>query len=90
MCFFARIRALLTLLVLAHFSPLALATHQSAEQPVPTFGGGQLGISLFIARRTRVAATEQFEPTRAAIVRLESGRIEVAGGVPIATPVKTG
>jgi hypothetical protein len=75
MCFFARIRALLTLIVLAHYSPLALATHQFSEQPLPAFGG-QLGISLFIARRTRVAATEQFEPTRAAIVRLRSGRIE--------------
>jgi hypothetical protein len=75
MCFFARIRALLTLIVLAHYSPLALATHQLAEQPAPAFGG-QLGISLFIARRTRVAATEQFEPARAAIVWLKACRVE--------------
>jgi len=56
MCLFARIRALLTLIVLASYSP------------APDVGSGHLGLTLFIARRTRVAAIEQFEPTKAAVV----------------------
>jgi len=48
----AKIRALVTLLVLASHAP---AAHD-----------GYLGISLFVGRFSRVAAAQQFDPTHAA------------------------
>jgi hypothetical protein len=46
-------RALVTLIVLANHTPVAHVD--------------QLGLSLFIGRFTRVAAAQQFDPTRAAV-----------------------
>jgi hypothetical protein len=51
MCLLATIRILLTTLVLASYSPYGF----DAGQP------GHLAISLFIARRTRVAASQEFQ-----------------------------
>jgi alkylation response protein AidB-like acyl-CoA dehydrogenase len=56
MRFLDTIRALTTLLTLASWSPVAFAAH-SPGPPHP----GHLGITLFIARRTRVAASQQFD-----------------------------
>ena len=56
MCFIAPIRALVTTLILASYSPLAV------EHGSPDMGHtGHLAISLFLARRTRVAASQQFD-----------------------------
>ena len=49
-----QIRLLVTLIVLASHSPLGAAQ------------GGDLGISLFVGRFTRVAAAQQLDPTKAA------------------------
>lgn len=51
MCLIAHIRVLITTLVLASFSPFGL----DVGHP------GHLAISLFIGRRTRVAASQQFD-----------------------------
>ena len=65
MCLIARIRALVTALVLASFSPVGLA----AGHGQPDAGhGGHLAISLFIGRRTRVAASQQFDVNRPAVI----------------------
>lgn len=56
MCLIAYLRALVTTLVLASYSPVGIA-HGS-----PDLGHtGHLAISLFVARRTRVAASQQFD-----------------------------
>ena len=47
-------RALVTLIVLANHTPVAHVD--------------QLGLSLFIGRFTRVAAAQQFDPTRPAVL----------------------
>jgi hypothetical protein len=49
-CLIALIRALITTLVLASYSPVGDSWH-----------AGHLSISMFIARRTRVAASQQFD-----------------------------
>ncbi len=56
MCSIAQIRALITTLVLASYSPLAIAHGPDAMAHT-----GHLAISLFVARRTRVAASQQFD-----------------------------
>jgi hypothetical protein len=56
MCFIAQIRALVTTLVLASYSPVGIA-HGSPDLAHT----GHLAISLFVARRTRVAASQQFD-----------------------------
>jgi hypothetical protein len=63
-----QIRALITLIVLASNSPLGLAI---AQVDWGTHGS-HLGISLFIGRFTRVAAAQQFDPSRAAVSRCPS------------------
>jgi hypothetical protein len=65
----AQIRALFTLIVLASHSPLGFAIHQAAELPAPM---GIVGISMFTARFTRVAAAQAFDPAKAAISRCPS------------------
>lgn len=66
----AWIRALITTLVLASYSPLGLAI----DHGEPDSGQvGHLAISLFIGRRTRVAASQQFNVTNSANY-LASGR----------------
>src|SRR5690349_24989621 len=63
MCLIVRIRVLVTAIVLASFSPVALATGHGQ----PDGGhGGHLAVSLFIGRRTRVAAAQQFDVNRPA------------------------
>ena len=63
MCLIVRIRVLVTAIVLASFSPVGLATGHGQ----PDGGhGGHLAVSLFIGRRTRVAAAEQFDVNRPA------------------------
>ena len=58
MCLIARIRILITAMVLASYSPVGIAIgHESPESG----HAGHLAISLFIGRRTRVAASQQFE-----------------------------
>jgi hypothetical protein len=58
MCLLARIRTLITALVLASYSPVGLAIgHESPDSA----HGGHLALSLFTGRRTRVAASQQFE-----------------------------
>lgn len=58
MCLIARIRVLITTLVLASYSPFGLVIgHAQADLG----HGGHLAISLFIGRRTRVAASQQFD-----------------------------
>jgi hypothetical protein len=74
MCLIAQIRALVTTLVLASYSPLAIA-HGS-----PDLGHtGHLAISLFVARRTRVAASQQFDVANYYRV---SGHTSKMSGVP--------
>jgi hypothetical protein len=58
MCLIARIRALITVMVLASYSPMGLAIGHESPEPGH---GGHLALSLFIGRRTRVAASQQFE-----------------------------
>jgi hypothetical protein len=68
MCLIARIRALITAVVLASYSPVGLAIgHES-----PGSGhAGHLAISLFIGRRTRVAASQQFDIANRVCVRAD-------------------
>jgi hypothetical protein len=64
MCLIARIRVLITTIVLASYSPLAVGHGQ------PDAGHtGHLAISLFIGRRTRVAASQQFNVANGAIIQ---------------------
>ena len=61
MCLIAWIRALITTIVLASYSPLGLAI----DHREPDSGHvGHLAISLFIGRRTRVAASQQFDVSK--------------------------
>ncbi len=62
MCLIAWIRALITTIVLASYSPLVIGHGQPDAERV-----GHLAISLFIGRRTRVAASQQFNVTNSAI-----------------------
>ena len=63
MCLIARIRVLITAIVLASYSPLAVG------HGAPDSGHiGHLAISLFIGRRTRVAASQQFNVSGRALV----------------------
>jgi len=64
MCLIAWIRALITTIVLASYSPLAVGHGQSDSGRV-----GHLAISLFIGRRTRVAASQQFNVSGQAMDR---------------------
>jgi hypothetical protein len=60
MCLMTWIRALITTIVLASHSPLGLVI----DHGEPESGrGGRLAISLFIGRRTRVAASQHFDVT---------------------------
>lgn len=70
MCLIARIRALITAVVLASYSPVGLAIgHES-----PGSGhAGHLAISLFIGRRTRVAASQQFDIANRVCIRIRAG-----------------
>ena len=61
MCLIAWIRALITTIVLASYSPLVIGHGQPDAERV-----GHLAISLFIGRRTRVAASQQFNVTNSA------------------------
>ncbi len=61
----AQIRALFTLIMLASYSPLGVADHQESC-------GGYLGISVFTGRFTRIAAAQQFDPTKAHVSRCPS------------------
>jgi hypothetical protein len=63
MCLIARIRVLITTIVLASYSPLAVAD----GQPDPS-RAGHLAMSIFIGRRTRVAASQQFNVANRATV----------------------
>src|SRR4029079_5176895 len=64
MCQIAQIRALITAIVLASFSPFGLALFHGDQDRAHT---GHLAISLFIGRRTRVAAAQQFNVTAASL-----------------------
>ena len=77
MCLIAWIRALITTIVLASYSPIGLAI----EHGEPDSGHvGHLAISLFIGRRTRVAASQQFDvSSRATPKRLPDFPGDVAG-----------
>ena len=66
MCLIAQIRALVTTLVLASYSPVGM-------------DHGHLALSLFIARRTRVAASQQFDVANPYRV---SGHTSRMSGVP--------
>ena len=81
----AQIRALFTLIMLASYSPLGVAVHRVMEhsapqgvhqvdsaRPNPDFRGGYLGISVFTGRFTRIAAAQQFDPTKAHVSRCPS------------------
>jgi hypothetical protein len=74
MCLIARIRALITSLVLASYSPLALA-----HCPGATGHTGHLALSLFIGRRTRVAASEQFDVANRVCVRTALAIVRMPG-----------
>jgi hypothetical protein len=54
----ARIRVLITAVVLASYSPFGLGFGQDDSA---SSHAGHLGISIFIGRRTRVAASQQFD-----------------------------
>jgi polyisoprenoid-binding protein YceI len=69
MLLFRQLRALLTLIVLANHTPVAHVD--------------QLGLSLFVGRFTRVAAAQQFDPTRPAVSLSTQGS---APNVMIAAP----
>src|SRR6185503_3543602 len=58
MCLIAQIRSLITAVVVASYSPFGMAIDHEQSH-----GGhaGHLAISLFISRRTRVAASQQFD-----------------------------
>jgi hypothetical protein len=70
MCLVVRIRALMTLILLATYSPVGIIVHPADEQP--GFHLGHLAISVFTRRLTRVAAAEQFDFTRAGVSRCPS------------------
>jgi hypothetical protein len=67
---FTRIRAFITLIVLMSHSPLAVAFEHAHSTGAPHVG--HFGITLFIGRRTRVAASELFDLTKPAISRCPS------------------
>jgi hypothetical protein len=73
MCLIAQIRALITTLVLASYSPLGIA-----HGPHDLGHGGHLALSLFVGRRTRVAASEQFDVSH----HRPSGHTSRMSGVP--------
>lgn len=58
MCLIARIRVLITTIVLASYSPLG---HAIGLGDAELGRAGHLAISMFVGRRTRVAASQQFE-----------------------------
>ena len=64
MCLIAWIRTLITTMVLASYSPFGLAIHHGEPDSRHV---GHLAISLFIGRRTRVAASQQFDVSNRAI-----------------------
>ncbi len=61
----AQFRALFILIMLASYSPLGVAEQLE-------YGGGHLGISVFTGRLTRIAAAQQFDPTKAHVSRCPS------------------
>lgn len=63
MCLIAWIRVLITTMVLASYSPLAIGHGEPDAEHV-----GHLSISLFIGRRTRVAAAQHFSVSGRALV----------------------
>lgn len=65
MCLIARFRALVTALVLASYSPFG-----TALLPAESGSGhaGHLAVSMFIGRRTRVAASQQFDVAHRVVV----------------------
>ncbi len=74
MCLIAWIRAVITTIVLASYSPLVVGHGQPGAERV-----GHLAVSLFIGRRTRVAASQQFNVTN------YSGHTTRMRGVPSAS-----
>ncbi len=83
MCLVVRIRALITLALLATYSPVGITVQPADEQP--GFHLGHLAMSVFTRRLTRAAAVEQFDVTRAGVSRCPSRYVRRAmsenGGV---------
>jgi len=68
MCLIAWIRALITTMVLASFSPLPIGHGEPGAGHT-----GHLAMSLFLSRRTRVAASQQFDVSARPLVCSATG-----------------
>jgi hypothetical protein len=87
MLLLTRIRASIALLVLMSHSPLAVAFEHAHAAGLPQVG--HLGITLFVGRRTRVAASELFDLTKPAISRCPSRSVRRTIAVWAKVPVKS-
>jgi hypothetical protein len=76
-----KIRALMTLVMLAAWSPVGVAIENEHH-------ASHLATSLFVARRTRIAAAEQFDPAMAAIATRRPSR-DALGAVAVMTFCET-